>query len=199
MLLLAALPHITCCHLRLPVAGDELLGLAHCTRLTRLSAAAMTPELDNKQAALLAKLTSLQHLVSRHTSAVMTVCCDATCVLFATAAASCVCTAAAPRLLPADTCSRLLLFYRQSLMPWHPPPLHTHPRTLAHTYLTGCSLQRHWCTWRPSPRQGADCPHLSGPHQLPHWAARQQAAGHHPRKGRQQRTRGAGQPLLVNE
>lgn len=48
---------------RCPVAGDELLGLAHLTRLTKLSACAMSPELDNKQAALLTHLHSLQHLV----------------------------------------------------------------------------------------------------------------------------------------
>lgn len=47
------------------MVGDELLGLVHLTRLTRLSAAAMLPELDNKQAALLAHLPSLQHLVRR--------------------------------------------------------------------------------------------------------------------------------------
>lgn len=49
---------------RCPVSGDELLGLMHLTRLTRLSACAMSPELDNKQAALLAHCTSLQQLVS---------------------------------------------------------------------------------------------------------------------------------------
>jgi len=46
------------------VSADELCGLRHLTGLTRLSAAAMVPELDDKAAALLATLTSLQHLVS---------------------------------------------------------------------------------------------------------------------------------------
>jgi hypothetical protein len=53
------------CAARCPVSGYELLGLARLTRLTRLSAAAMSPELDNKQAALLTHLTSLHHLVSQ--------------------------------------------------------------------------------------------------------------------------------------
>lgn len=50
---------------RCPVSADELCGLRHLTGLTRLSAAAMVPELDDKAAALLATLTSLQHLVVR--------------------------------------------------------------------------------------------------------------------------------------
>ena len=43
------------------------MGLAHLTCLTRLSAAAMSPPLDNKQMHTLTHLRSLQHLV-RHTA-----------------------------------------------------------------------------------------------------------------------------------
>lgn len=62
MVLLLLLLPLLCC--RCPVAGDELLGLSHLSRLTRLSAAAMSPVMDNRQAALLTHLHSLQHLVS---------------------------------------------------------------------------------------------------------------------------------------
>jgi hypothetical protein len=61
------------------VSGNELLGLARLTRLTRLSAAAMAPDLDNKQAALLTHLTSLQHLVRQRPLA--SLCVFSACVL----------------------------------------------------------------------------------------------------------------------
>jgi hypothetical protein len=64
---------------RCPVSGDELLGLAHLTCLTKLSACAMSPELDNKQAALLTHLHSLQHLV-RHATQLLTALRMCTCV-----------------------------------------------------------------------------------------------------------------------
>jgi hypothetical protein len=50
---------------RCTVSTDELAALLGLTQLTKLSAAALTPKLGNKQAALLAQLRSLQVLCVR--------------------------------------------------------------------------------------------------------------------------------------